>query len=86
MKTLFLMVAVAVMAGCEALPAAGDECPAGQVVQVDICPGTLGRLATCLAMGEDRPGTQPVQVAWCLAPHTPAEGVTDYAECVPVCP
>jgi hypothetical protein len=72
--------------GCEALPTAGDECPAGQVVQVDLCPGTAGKLATCLAMGPDEPGTQPVQVAWCQVEATPPEGGTDWFLCVPVCP
>lgn len=82
---LICAVVAALVTGCEALPTAGDECPAGLVVQIDVCPGTAGRLATCLARWPEQPeGVPPggMPVTWCVAT---ADDSSAY-ECVPTCP
>ena len=85
--TLILVVLAAVVgAGCEAVQGLDNECPAGLVVQADVCPGTGGQLALCKAPHEENGVSAPVGVSWCLVATAPAEGVTDYVECVPECP
>ncbi|HET7037179.1 MAG TPA: hypothetical protein VFI42_15950 [Thermomicrobiaceae bacterium] len=91
---LICVVVAALVTGCDAVEGQGSVesasgasvCPAGLVVQADVCPGTGGQLALCKAKGEENGVSAPVGVSWCLVATAPAEGVIDYVECVPVCP
>jgi hypothetical protein len=80
------LVSALLLSGCELAEGATQECAPGLVVQANVCPGTGGHLATCIARGEENGVSAPVGVLWCLAATTPVEGVTDYVECVPACP
>ena len=86
MTKICVFLALLTFTGCELAEGAAKDCPTGLVVQADICPGTGGHLATCLAMGEESGVSAPVGVVWCLVPTTPVEGGTEYVECVPECP